>query len=99
MPSYVERLALLTWAFWCLFLNSLYSFSSLNSGSKGCVVLSWEFFNVSILFFNSSTVIVSEFKESRAAPCATKRCASSGTIIWSGFKCNVSINLCLNSES
>ena len=62
------------------------------------MVLSLEILRFSIFCFNSSTVISFVFKESSAAPFATKRCASSGTIISSGFKFKVSINLFLNSD-
>jgi len=79
-------LALGTFATLCLFLNSSYSLSSLNNGAKGFVVLSLEIFKFSIFCSNSFAVIKFVSKESSAAPFATKRCASSGTIISSGFK-------------
>ena len=60
-------------------------------------MLSCEFLKFSIFCFNSSTVIGFVFRESRAAPLATNKWASSGTITSSGVKFSVSINLFLNS--
>ena len=51
----------------------LYSSSVSNNGAIGFVVLSFETFKFSIFCFNSSTVIVLDSKESRAAPFATRR--------------------------
>ena len=62
------------------FFKFFVSSSFLNKGSKGLEVLSCEFFNISILLANWSGVIASVPIESSAAPLATKRCASSGTI-------------------
>ena len=62
-----------TVAFSCLCTNSLYSVSFSNNGSSGLVVVSCEFFKFSIFWVNSLFVNVSSFKESRAAPFATKR--------------------------
>ena len=61
-------------------------------------MLSFEILKLFIFCFNSSVVIGSVSNESIAAPFATKRCASSGTIICSGVKCSVSIKRFLNSD-
>lgn len=84
-------------AFSCLALNLVYSSPVTKSGGKGSVVVSTEDFKTWILLFNFSTVIGFESNESKAAPFATRRWASSGTIISSSFKFSVSINLFLSS--
>ena len=87
-----------TCAFACLFLNSSYSTFVVNSGFKGSVVVSFDTFNTCILLFNFSTVIGFISFASKHAPFATNKCASSGTIVCSGVKFRVSINLFLNSD-
>ena len=89
---------LLTFDVECLCLKASYSASIEKSGGKGFVVVSCEFFKTMILLFNFSTEIGFLFKESKAAPLATKRCASDGVIVSSGDTCSVSINLFLSSD-
>ena len=84
-------------SFSCLALNSSYSTFVENNGFNGTVVVSWECFNTCILLFNFSTLIGDSSFASKHAPLATNKCASSGTIVCSGVKCNVSTNLFLNS--
>ena len=81
----------------CLALNSSYSAFVVNSGFKGCEVVSWDCLNTCILLFNFSTLIGVISLASKHAPLATNKCASPGTIVCSGVKCNVSTNLFLNS--
>ena len=59
--------------------------------------MSLENLNTCILLFNFSTLIGVISCESKHAPLATNKCASSGTIVCFGVKCNVSTNLFLNS--
>ena len=87
-----------TCAFACLFLNSSYSTFVVNRGFSGSVVVSFDTLNTCILLFSFSTVIGVMSFASKHAPFATSKCASSGTIVCSGVKCNVSINLFLNSD-
>ena len=95
---YPASLFFLTQSFWCLSLKDLYSFSSLNNGSIGFVVLSCDIFKLCIFSSNSLFEKGVSLRESRAAPLATKRWASSGIIISLLVKFNVWINLFLNSD-
>ena len=97
-PLNVLKSALLTLSFSWRFLNSSYSASIEKSGFNGLEVSSWDDFKTSILLFSFSIVIVCELRESKAAPLATNKWASFGTIISLSFKFSVSINLFLSSD-
>ena len=76
----------------CLFENSKYSSSSLNSGNKLFCVISLQL-TLSKLSINSSKVIVSLFSDNTAAPIATYNSEFLGIIYSPSFKFKVSINL------
>ena len=97
-PSKFLSSRFFTVAFWCLLSKFLYSSSFSKRGSKGWVVLSCELRKLFILEANSSFEKGVSSKESKAAPFATRRWASSGIIVSSGVNFKVSINLCLSSD-
>ena len=70
----------------------------MNNGSIGLVVVSLDIFKFWIFLVSSSLENGVSSSESKAAPVATKRWASSGIIISPSFSSRVSINLFLNSE-